>query len=143
LTHKRRESLHIKMRSFDTVHLSELRRSITNHGRYCWWRSGISLHSACNGWQITHNSHACHFIRFGHVPRALWYLAQVNDDPITRKRDKKKEKAKLEALAAKKKKIAEGVIVAGPKRGNGRRKRVRLEKAKKRLDEARKREKGP
>jgi hypothetical protein len=33
LTHKRRESLHIKMRSFDTVHLSELRRSITNHGR--------------------------------------------------------------------------------------------------------------
>jgi signal recognition particle subunit SRP14 len=60
-----------------------------------------------------------------------------------RKRDKKKEKAKLEALAAKKKKIAEGVIVAGPKRGNGRRKRVRLEKAKKRLDEARKREKGP
>jgi hypothetical protein len=49
----------------------------------------------------------------------------------------------LEALAAKKKKIAEGVIVAGPKRGNGRRKRVRLEKAKKRLDEARKREKGP
>ena len=55
-----------------------------------------------------------------------------------RKRDKKKEKAKLEALAAKKKKIAEGVIVTGPKRGNGRRKRVRLEKAKKRLDEARK-----
>jgi signal recognition particle subunit SRP14 len=60
-----------------------------------------------------------------------------------RKRDKKKEKVKLEALAAKKKKIAEGVIVTGPKRGNGRRKRVRLEKAKKRIDEARKREKGP
>lgn len=56
-----------------------------------------------------------------------------------RKRDKKKEKARQEALTAKKKRMAEGVTVVGPKRGNGRKKRVRLEKAKKRIDEAKKR----
>ena len=55
-----------------------------------------------------------------------------------RKRDKKKEKARVEAAALKKKKIMDGVLVEGPKRGNGRRKRERLEKVKVRLDEARK-----
>jgi signal recognition particle subunit SRP14 len=55
-----------------------------------------------------------------------------------RKRDKKKEKARVEAAALKKKKIMEGVLVEGPKRGKGRRKRERLEKVKVRLEEARK-----
>lgn len=55
-----------------------------------------------------------------------------------RKRDKKKEKARLEAAILKKKRIMDGVSVQGPKRGNGRRKRERLEKVKVRLDEARK-----
>jgi signal recognition particle subunit SRP14 len=54
-----------------------------------------------------------------------------------RKRDKKKEKARVEAAALKKKKIMEGVLVEGPKRGKGRRKRERLEKVKVRLEEAR------
>ena len=54
-----------------------------------------------------------------------------------RKRDKKKEKARMEAAALKKKRIMEGVVVQGPKRGNGRRKRERLEKVKLRLEEAR------
>jgi signal recognition particle subunit SRP14 len=53
-----------------------------------------------------------------------------------RKRDKKKEKSRVEAAALKKKKVMEGVLVEGPKRGNGRRKRERLEKVKVRLEEA-------
>ncbi|PVG01848.1 SRP14-domain-containing protein [Serendipita vermifera] len=56
-----------------------------------------------------------------------------------RKRDKKKEKARLEELALKKKKIMEGVQVVGPKRGSGRKKRVRLLKVKYRLEESRRR----
>jgi signal recognition particle subunit SRP14 len=56
-----------------------------------------------------------------------------------RKRDKKKEKVRLEQLALRKKKIMEGVQVVGPKRGNRRRKRVRLLKVKERLEESRRR----
>ena len=56
-----------------------------------------------------------------------------------RKRDKKKEKARQEIAALKKKKMLEGVTVTGPKRGKGRKKRTRLEKAKTRLEEGRKR----
>jgi signal recognition particle subunit SRP14 len=56
-----------------------------------------------------------------------------------RKRDKKKEKVRLEQLALRKKKIMEGVQVVGPKRGNRRRKRVRLSKVKERLEESRRR----
>jgi signal recognition particle subunit SRP14 len=56
-----------------------------------------------------------------------------------RKRDKKKEKIRLEQLALRKKKIMEGVQVVGPKRGNRRRKRVRLSKVKERLEESRRR----
>jgi signal recognition particle subunit SRP14 len=46
-----------------------------------------------------------------------------------RKRDKKKEKQKAEEAAKKKKRLAEGVVVDGPKRGAGRRKRTRKIKA--------------
>ncbi|KAF7309983.1 hypothetical protein MIND_00371100 [Mycena indigotica] len=47
-----------------------------------------------------------------------------------RKRDKKKEKLKVEQAAKRKKKMTEQVaIVEGPKRGNGRRKRQRKVKA--------------
>ncbi|KAG8836397.1 hypothetical protein FRC17_003307 [Serendipita sp. 399] len=56
-----------------------------------------------------------------------------------RKRDKKKEKIRLEAAALKKKKMLEGIAIVGAKRGNGRRKRTRLEKAKQRMEEVKKR----
>ncbi|KIK94431.1 hypothetical protein PAXRUDRAFT_828010 [Paxillus rubicundulus Ve08.2h10] len=46
-----------------------------------------------------------------------------------RKRDKKREKQRAEQFAKRKQRIAEPVIVSGPKRGNGRRKRQRLDKA--------------
>nr|GAT55774.1 predicted protein [Mycena chlorophos] len=46
-----------------------------------------------------------------------------------RKRDKKKEKQKAELAAKRKKKMTEPVIVEGPKRGSGRRKRQRQVKA--------------
>ncbi|KAJ3729376.1 signal recognition particle, SRP9/SRP14 subunit [Lentinula raphanica] len=46
-----------------------------------------------------------------------------------RKRDKKREKQRAEDAAARKKRLSEPVIVAGPKRGNGRRKRQRRIKA--------------
>ncbi|KIJ54325.1 hypothetical protein M422DRAFT_221894 [Sphaerobolus stellatus SS14] len=55
-----------------------------------------------------------------------------------RKRDKKREKHRAEAVAARKKKLAEPVIVQGPKRGDGRRKRQRLVKAALRQEEAKK-----
>ncbi|KAJ3755451.1 signal recognition particle, SRP9/SRP14 subunit [Lentinula raphanica] len=42
-----------------------------------------------------------------------------------RKRDKKREKQRAEDAAARKKKLSEPVLVAGPKRGNGRKKRQR------------------
>jgi signal recognition particle subunit SRP14 len=43
-----------------------------------------------------------------------------------RKRDKKREKLRAEALVRKKKRLTEEVIISGPKRGAGRRKRKRL-----------------
>jgi signal recognition particle subunit SRP14 len=43
-----------------------------------------------------------------------------------RKRDKKREKLRAEALVKKKKRLTEEVIISGPKRGAGRRKRKRL-----------------
>ncbi|KAH7911628.1 signal recognition particle, SRP9/SRP14 subunit [Hygrophoropsis aurantiaca] len=46
-----------------------------------------------------------------------------------RKRDKKREKLRAEQLAQRKQRLAEPVVVSGPKRGNGRRKRQRLAKA--------------
>ncbi|KAG9048832.1 hypothetical protein FS837_011915 [Tulasnella sp. UAMH 9824] len=54
-----------------------------------------------------------------------------------RKRDKKKEKQKAEQAALWKKKLAEEIVIEGPKRGNGRRKRVRRIKAAIRQDEER------
>ena len=56
-----------------------------------------------------------------------------------RKRDKKREKQKTELVARKKRRLAEDVVVEGPKRGNGRRKRQRLLKAALRQNEARQR----
>lgn len=43
-----------------------------------------------------------------------------------RKRDKKREKIKAEVLAKKKKRLTEDIVISGPKRGAGRRKRKRL-----------------
>ncbi|KAJ7842263.1 signal recognition particle, SRP9/SRP14 subunit [Mycena olivaceomarginata] len=46
-----------------------------------------------------------------------------------RKRDKKREKQRAEQVARRKKKMTEPVVVDGPKRGNGRKKRQRQLKA--------------
>ncbi|KAH7920950.1 signal recognition particle, SRP9/SRP14 subunit [Leucogyrophana mollusca] len=56
-----------------------------------------------------------------------------------RKRDKKREKLRAERLAQRKQRLAEQVVVAGPKRGNGRRKRQRLVKAALKQEETRER----
>jgi len=56
-----------------------------------------------------------------------------------RKRDKKREKLRAEALAKKKKRLIEEVIVSGPKRGAGRKKRKRLITAAVKLAEFKKR----
>ncbi|KAF8527389.1 signal recognition particle SRP9/SRP14 subunit [Hysterangium stoloniferum] len=55
-----------------------------------------------------------------------------------RKRDKKREKQRAEQQAARKRKLIDSVVLQGPKRGNGRRKRQRLLKAALRQEEARK-----
>jgi len=46
-----------------------------------------------------------------------------------RKRDRKREKTRQEQAAKKKRKMTEPVVIDGPKRGNGRRKRQRQVKA--------------
>ncbi|KAJ7641322.1 signal recognition particle, SRP9/SRP14 subunit [Roridomyces roridus] len=46
-----------------------------------------------------------------------------------RKRDKKREKQRAEEAALRKKKVLDAVVVDGPKRGNGRKKRQRQLKA--------------
>ena len=56
-----------------------------------------------------------------------------------RKRDKKREKLRAEELAKKKKRLIEEVIVSGPKRGAGRKKRKRLITASVKLAEFKKR----
>lgn len=56
-----------------------------------------------------------------------------------RKRDKKREKQRAEAQAKRKRRLAETIVVEGPKRGAGRRKRQRQMKTALRMDEARKR----
>ena len=58
--------------------------------------------------------------------------------PTLRKRDKKKEKERAERIALRKKRLSEPIIVEGPKRGKGRRKRQRLIKAALKQEEARK-----
>lgn len=55
-----------------------------------------------------------------------------------RKRDKKREKQRAEQQATRKRKLADSVVVAGPKRGNGRKKRQRLVNAALRQEESRK-----
>lgn len=54
-----------------------------------------------------------------------------------RKRDKKREKLRAERAAARRKKLAQDIVIEGPKRGNGRSKRQRRVKAAKKLEEAR------
>ena len=46
-----------------------------------------------------------------------------------RKRDKKREKERAEKVARRKRRMNEPVVIAGPKRGNGRKKRQRRIKA--------------
>ncbi|OSD00865.1 signal recognition particle, SRP9/SRP14 subunit [Trametes coccinea BRFM310] len=55
-----------------------------------------------------------------------------------RKRDKKREKQRAEEAARKKRRLQEEIVVSGPKRGNGRRKRQRKIKAALKLEEAKK-----
>ncbi|KAG8933440.1 hypothetical protein FRC02_011818 [Tulasnella sp. 418] len=55
-----------------------------------------------------------------------------------RKRDKKREKQKAERIALRKKKLEQDIIIDGPKRGNGRKKRQRKIKAAIKQQEARK-----
>lgn len=56
-----------------------------------------------------------------------------------RKRDKKREKVRTEKLAARKQRLAEPVLIEGPKRGSGRKKRQRRVKAASKQDAARQR----
>ncbi|KAH9980772.1 signal recognition particle, SRP9/SRP14 subunit [Russula compacta] len=56
-----------------------------------------------------------------------------------RKRDKKREKIRSEKLAARKQRLAEPIVIAGPKRGKGRRKRQRRVKAALKQEAARQR----
>ncbi|KIK04869.1 hypothetical protein K443DRAFT_675513 [Laccaria amethystina LaAM-08-1] len=56
-------------------------------------------------------------------------LLKTHLTPLLRKRDKKREKIKSELAAKRKKRMTEPIVVEGPKRGNGRRKRQRLVKA--------------
>ena len=56
-----------------------------------------------------------------------------------RKRDKKREKVRAEKFVARKKRLAEQILIEGPKRGNGRRKRQRRVKASLKQEAARQR----
>jgi signal recognition particle subunit SRP14 len=56
-----------------------------------------------------------------------------------RKRDKKREKVRAEKLAARKQRLAEPILIEGPKRGKGRRKRERRVKATLKQEAARQR----
>jgi signal recognition particle subunit SRP14 len=56
-----------------------------------------------------------------------------------RKRDKKKEKQRADELAKKRARLAAPVVVDGPKRGAGRRKRVRKQKAALKQEETKRR----
>lgn len=64
-------------------------------------------------------------------------LLKVHMTPGLRKRDKKREKLRAERAALRKKKLAQDIVIEGPKRGNGRSKRQRRVKAAKKLEEAR------
>ncbi|KAI0368920.1 signal recognition particle, SRP9/SRP14 subunit [Pilatotrama ljubarskyi] len=55
-----------------------------------------------------------------------------------RKRDKKREKQRAEEAARKKRRLQEEIAIAGPKRGNGRRKRQRKIKQALKLEESKK-----
>ncbi|KAI0782405.1 signal recognition particle, SRP9/SRP14 subunit [Irpex lacteus] len=66
-------------------------------------------------------------------------LLKASISPLLRKRDKKREKQRAEEVARRKKRLAEDVVVEGPKRGAGRRKRTRLLKRAIKQEEQRKR----
>ena len=68
------------------------------------------------------------------------YCALLKSSMSTlRKRDKKREKVRTEKLAARKQRLAEPVLIEGPKRGSGRKKRQRRVKAASKQDAARQR----
>jgi len=56
-----------------------------------------------------------------------------------RKRDKKRERVRAEKLVARKQRLAEPILIEGPKRGKGRRKRQRRVKAALKQEAARQR----
>ncbi|KAI9511868.1 signal recognition particle, SRP9/SRP14 subunit [Russula earlei] len=56
-----------------------------------------------------------------------------------RKRDKKRERVRAEKLAERKQRLAEPILIEGPKRGKGRRKRQRRVKAALKQEDARQR----
>ncbi|EIM92874.1 signal recognition particle SRP9/SRP14 subunit [Stereum hirsutum FP-91666 SS1] len=66
-------------------------------------------------------------------------LLKSHLNPLLRKRDKKREKQRAEEITARKKKLNEPVVVEGPKRGAGRKKRQRKMKAAVRQEEAKRR----
>jgi len=55
-----------------------------------------------------------------------------------RKRDKKREKQRAEQLALRKRRLADPIVIEGPKRGNGRKKRQRKIKAALKQEESQK-----
>lgn len=69
---------------------------------------------------------------------AAYGLLLKSSMPSLRKRDKKKEKERSERIALRKKRMTEPIVVEGPKRGNGRRKRQRRMKAALKQEESRK-----
>ncbi|KAG6380602.1 hypothetical protein JVT61DRAFT_4966 [Boletus reticuloceps] len=77
---------------------------------------------------ITRYDDPGHPIRSSKIPRCLRQSSQSVFTTL-RKRDKKREKQRAELLAKRKQRMAEPVVVDGPKRGNGRRKRQRKVKA--------------
>ncbi|EDR01078.1 uncharacterized protein LACBIDRAFT_312570 [Laccaria bicolor S238N-H82] len=65
-------------------------------------------------------------------------LLKAHLTPLLRKRDKKREKVKSDLATKRKKRMTEPIVVEGPKRGNGRRKRQRLVKAVKKQESSQK-----
>ena len=69
----------------------------------------------------------------------LAYSALLKTSMATlKRRDRKREKHRSDKIAAKKKRMEEDVLIEGPKRGNGRKKRVRRVKQAMRQEEERK-----
>ena len=75
-----------------------------------------------------------------HFHAAYGTLLKSSLSPHLRKRDKKREKQRAEEALRRKRRLADDdarVVVEGPKRGNGRRKRQRLVRRAEKLEQAR------